>query len=288
MASSGLPVVVWRPEIAQAFDAEIGRSASGRARHRLAAAFRSAGLGRWLRVIGPPGARFGHISAIWRGVSRRPRRARSASVRQLRPSLSPIIRPQTRESAGVQRSGVNGFLAGHRGAWPPEEAVPPGAVGGERRPRPGGQVGEAAFGQPAQPEDAHEAVGGEGPRPQNLRQPPGAQAALELHLPQPVLGVNEAEGEIGVAVGARADAHHAVAVAGDLDRRGEPRQHHHAPGLGQRGAEPGIAARRRREADGEDAEDAARKPPSHGTLRRHARPWIPYSPFSRRAASSAP
>ncbi len=53
-----------------------------------------------------------------------------------------------------------------------------------------------ARGRPAvEPERAHEAIGRQRRSPHDLGQPPGPDPPLKLHLPEPVLGVHEAERE---------------------------------------------------------------------------------------------
>ena len=54
------------------------------------------------------------------------------------------------------------------------------------------QAARLAIGLARQPEDAHEAVGAEAGRAEQLGQPPAHEAPHELELPQPVLGVAEA------------------------------------------------------------------------------------------------
>ena len=46
-----------------------------------------------------------------------------------------------------------------------------------------------------------------------------ADAALELHLPQPILRVHVAETEQRVGLGRREDVRNRVGVADDVDRR---------------------------------------------------------------------
>ena len=68
-------------------------------------------------------------------------------------------------------------------------------------------------------ERAQEHVGVEGALAEQLRQAALAGAALQLHLPQPVLGVDEPQRHVEVVGGLGEDVRHALAVAHHLDRR---------------------------------------------------------------------
>lgn len=94
-------------------------------------------------------------------------------------------------------------------------------------------MGERRFRVPAQAERAHGPVEIERPGPEHLRQPPRGDAPLHLHLPEPVLGMHEAEGEIGVGHRLRLDMRNAVAVAHDLDLGTRADQPERAGGTGQ-------------------------------------------------------
>ncbi len=95
-----------------------------------------------------------------------------------------------------------------------------------------GQVLERALGRASQPQRAHGHVGRHRGLAEDLGQAPGHQAALVLHLPQAVLGVDVAEAEPGVLRPRREHVRHAVRVAHDVDRR---RQAVHALLARQRG-----------------------------------------------------
>jgi glycine cleavage system aminomethyltransferase T len=69
-----------------------------------------------------------------------------------------------------------------------------------------------------QSESSHEAVGFDGVGAGELRDPTGCEAAVQLQLPAPVLGVDEADGEARVLDRLGVDVGHAVAVADDAHR----------------------------------------------------------------------
>jgi hypothetical protein len=70
-------------------------------------------------------------------------------------------------------------------------------------------------------ERAHQAVGLEAARAEHFREPPGADAAVHFELPQAVLGMDEAQGELGVTLRGGEDVRHPIAIAQDLDRRAD-------------------------------------------------------------------
>jgi hypothetical protein len=86
----------------------------------------------------------------------------------------------------------------------------------------------------AQTQRAHEAVGIEGARPEHLGEPARADAPIHLHLPQPVLGVDEAQGEMRVLERGGVDMRDAVAVAQHLDLSAQAGELDLAFGLRQR------------------------------------------------------
>ena len=115
-------------------------------------------------------------------------------------------------------------------------------------PRSGASAGvdlaRLALGHAPHAERAHQAVGGQGVRPGELRQAAGGRAAEELELPQPVLAVAEPEREAQVVRRPGRDVRDAEAVAQDLERRVHAAQHQPARGLRQRAPEelePGRA-----------------------------------------------
>ena len=82
-------------------------------------------------------------------------------------------------------------------------------------------------------------------RAQHLRQPAVSDAALQLHLPQPILRVHVAEAEERVRLVRREDVRDGVGVADDVDRRRDAGDRRRAGDLGQRAAQVDAAARRR-------------------------------------------
>ena len=80
---------------------------------------------------------------------------------------------------------------------------------------------QVRFGHAPQAERAHEAVRLERIRAEDLGEAPRADAPVHLHLPEPVLGVDEAEREVRVLERGGVDVRDAVAVAQHLDGRAE-------------------------------------------------------------------
>ncbi len=68
---------------------------------------------------------------------------------------------------------------------------------------------------------AHEAIGAEGCLTEILRQPPGADAAPELHLPEAILGVGVSLAEVDILACFTVDVGYPVLVPDDLHRRRE-------------------------------------------------------------------
>ena len=103
-----------------------------------------------------------------------------------------------------------------------QEGVDAAGVGLEVAARLRRQRGERALGIAVEVERAQKHIGGEGALAEQLREPALTGAARQLHLPQPILGVQEAERAEHVLHGLRKDVRHALAVAHDLDGGGEP------------------------------------------------------------------
>ncbi len=87
-----------------------------------------------------------------------------------------------------------------------------------------GAGGEGGLGVAAYADGAQEAIGRERAGPEDLRQPARRDALVHLHLPQPVLRMDEAEAEIGVERIARLDARNRMAIAHDRDAPMQTRQ----------------------------------------------------------------
>ncbi len=104
----------------------------------------------------------------------------------------------------------------------------------QQRTRIGRQLRPLHLGCPAHTQVAQKAVGGQGAGAEHLRQPPGTDAALRFHLPQPVLCMGHAQTEGGVAQAAGVHRGNALRVALDAQRRRRARQHQFAPRHRQR------------------------------------------------------
>ena len=129
----------------------------------------------------------------------------AASVRRAISWLRLVLRSQRhhldgddavggRHGSGAWRSSRNS--GGRRGSNRPigrvDVGVDAAGVGLERPARLGRQRRQRALGVAVEVERAQEYVGGEGALAEHLRQAALAGAALQLHLPQPVLRVHEA------------------------------------------------------------------------------------------------
>ena len=77
---------------------------------------------------------------------------------------------------------------------------------------------QCGFGVAIQAQHAQEPVPAQSCLAENFRQPAGADAAVHLHLPQPILGVAEAGGKGGISFTIGLDMGDAVAVAHHLHR----------------------------------------------------------------------
>ncbi len=199
--------------------------------HRPAVGSASASGGRQDGVEGgEQGSRFGEQPP--RGVGPRDDRRR--------PEIDVAFRSQGRQQAGAQELGPPVVFEFERHHPRPDETVgrSPGfgadaeeqefegrqRSGGDRRldtrhigldQRPAAPIerGEIGFGPAVETEGAHQPVARQGRRSQDLGEPSLAEAAVELHLPQPVLAVDEAETEIGVPLVGGADGGDAEGVA---------------------------------------------------------------------------
>ena len=63
-----------------------------------------------------------------------------------------------------------------------------------------------------QPKCAEIAIGGQRARTQHFRQATATDAARQLHLPKPILSMDEAEPKRGVALTLSPDVRHAVTI----------------------------------------------------------------------------
>ncbi len=118
-----------------------------------------------------------------------------------------------------------------------EEGIDAGRIGVERRAHLGREDGKLRLGRAIEAEHPHRAIDPQGARAEDFREPPGAIAPHHVHLEQAVLGMDEAEREIGVVLVLRGDRRNAVGVAADLHRRVETWQRQRAIRDGQRRAE---------------------------------------------------
>ncbi len=150
-------------------------------------------------------------------------------------------------------------------------SVDAGGIGLEPGPRRGAQVLEARGRPPVEPERAHEAVGRQRRPAHDLGQAPGADPPLELHLPEPVLGVDEAEGEDRILQARRLDMRDRPLIAHDRDRRSQPLDPDLAIELRQRLPQPQIAAARPGRAQRQQSEQPPAQPAGQAAQLRPAR-----------------
>ena len=90
------------------------------------------------------------------------------------------------------------------------------------------------LGQAVKAQHPHLAVETQPHLANQLRQAALADAALGLHLPQPVAGMDPAQRAIGVAQRSGEDVGNGILVPGQLDRRCQSRQRHRAGGRRRR------------------------------------------------------
>ena len=120
----------------------------------------------------------------------------------------------------------------------PDPGVDARGVGAGQPPRPGRHgLGAPAGGAP-QVEGPEEPVRLEGRLAEDLGQRAPGGPPEELHLPQPVRGVEPALGPVEVVLGGGGDVGDGEAVATDGDRRLQPPDLHGPVGRRQRRAEP--------------------------------------------------
>ena len=82
-----------------------------------------------------------------------------------------------------------------------------------------GKLGQLPLGGAREPERAHHPIAVQRSRGEPLGKPPGAIAALHIHLEEPVLGVHIAERERGIEVVVGDNGWDANGIAGDPHRR---------------------------------------------------------------------
>ena len=108
-----------------------------------------------------------------------------------------------------------------------QEGIDAARIGLERGSGVAGQRPERALGMAVKVKRAQENVRAQGALAEDLREAALAGAALQLHLPEPVLRVHEAQRHVEVVGGLGEDMRHALAVAHHLHR-------HRQAGDGQR------------------------------------------------------
>ena len=196
---------------------------------------------------------------------------------------SAITLAHTTESAAVQGSGSNPTTRNSGGQRPRPRLHPrvdPVHVGVEPAMRVRGEVGQGGLRPAVKTERPQQPVGAEGGRAQHLGEAPRPDPPVHLHLPQPVLGMDVAEGEEGILLVSGEDVRDAVPVANHLHRRGEARRGPFAVDLGERTAEPQVPAPSRRRGQHDQREHHPAQP-----LQRRGH-WRP--PFNRPALSIRP
>ena len=141
-----------------------------------------------------------------------------------------------------------------------EPGIDPVDVGVEPAPRARCEVREGGRRAPMEAEHPEQPVGSEGGCAQHLRESPGPDPAVHLHLPQPVLRVDVAEGEEGVVLAPGEDVRDAVPVAHHLHRGGETVRGALAVDRRERPAQPQVPARGSRGGEDHDGEQRPAQP----------------------------
>ena len=142
-----------------------------------------------------------------------------------------------------------------------QESVDPGGISLEPASDRRGQKRELGLGGAIEAEDAHLPVGRRRLRPEDLGEPSRTITALQLHLEEAVLGMDEAEAEGGILVIAGGDQRHAVGIAVDADLGFQPGEDEAAAGLrqGRQQIKSDPAAE-----DHEQRQQARKNAPDHG------------------------
>ena len=113
----------------------------------------------------------------------------------------------------------------------------------------------ACFRQPVQAERTHEPIDRQGVGPDQFREPARADPTLQLHLPQAILGMDEAQREHRIVGALRDNPGNAEIVAGDHNFRFDPGKPQGAVGGRQRRGQPYIAATGRHNDDDDQQDD---------------------------------
>jgi hypothetical protein len=126
-----------------------------------------------------------------------------------------------------------------------DECVDARGVGLKRRLHLLGKLAELPLGRACQPERAHHLVGIERAGTEPLGEPPGAIAALRVHLEEAILGMDVAEREGGIEVVLGGDGGDADHVARDPHRGRDALHDARRPERRQRGMQPQQPRERR-------------------------------------------
>lgn len=156
--------------------------------------------------------------------------------------------------------GRQGALAGA------ELCIDAGGIGFEGLAQGRARGPELRLGRAVEAEDAHAPVDGEDIRPDHLGQAAGTEAAHRIHLEQPILGVEKAEGEVGVVARGGGDAGHAPIITANGDRGLQSRYLQFARFLRQAAAqieEPGTPRQASQPDQPQDADKASAQPAAH-------------------------
>ena len=152
-----------------------------------------------------------------------------------------------------------------------EVGIDPRGIGADCSLHLRGQAGEIPFDKPVESQGPHVPIEPERGLAEYLGQAPGAEAALHVHLPQPVLGVDEAQREIGVLKGLGEDVGHGIGVADDLHGCPKAREPDLAAEIRERGPKPEIRAAHTEQHEHKGQRETAPQPPHHRPLRPKSR-----------------
>ena len=249
------------PGIARARRSQRGRQAG---QEPVGRGQRSIQVGRGRAQGGRPAGRIGrpHLVDLTLGEPRRQARAEQLVA----PIAGQPERNELTPEQAVDRGPGRGAVAQRQelrrqgAGMAVQVSVDPGGIGLEEGAQARREQTQALLGLAPEAQGAHQPVAGQGPAPHDLGQPAGAEPPHGVHLPQPVLGMDETEGESGVLFARRANGHHPVVVAQHLDRGRQASEAEPAVGLGQRACQPEPAAARGQDEQGRQNGEPAPKP----------------------------
>ena len=144
-----------------------------------------------------------------------------------------------------------------------DRGVDAGGIGLEQCQRGRVEAGRRALGAAGKPERADEPVVRQSRCAQHLGQSALARQPVELHLPQPVLAMEEAQRQVGVGLALRCDVWDRTGIAHDGDGCMQARQPGLPRQLGQRGAGQPDRTASDEQGDGREGQRKSGQPAAH-------------------------